>query len=581
MALPNPLASRWGRLMAFFFLYVTEGIPLGFTATTMASQMKRAGVGETEIGLFVGSLYLPWGWKWIAGPFVDVVYSNRIGARRGWILGTQILMMLSLLACMPIELSAQNLTLITVVVFIHNMFCATQDVAIDSLACNVLHEDEMGQANGLMFAGQTLGIPLGGACVLYLLDGIDITWMPIASQGMKDWFAAGVPLQATYAFVMLCILLVTVFVAWPMREEPKESPPADETRLRKLYDELTGRWDWAPEGQAKLWQRGVIAVAARLGAAFVRELLPRNLKSRFSEVQLHLADYVLTAGQSFFRSRAAFFALIFALLPPGAVALNLALQKTVAVEIGYTNTDLADLEVVASIVWAVACILGGFISDRLGHLKCLAVFLAMIAVPTYWCAWKMQQEGMIHPQSAAVVVQELCPECNQPLPAGGQATHSHDDRTETTNERADKAETTTATEGATTTGNSDAEQDNEVEAGIFQRSDTPPMAGYFWWAVMAYMVCQGLMYGTRTAIFMRIANPDVAATQFTAYMAMMNLVTAYSAAWQGYSISHWGYPITLFVDATFGLACIAVLPFLRTDTKPDNDASQAVAASEQ
>jgi hypothetical protein len=31
--LQDPLATRSGRLTAFFILYVTEGIPLGFTAT--------------------------------------------------------------------------------------------------------------------------------------------------------------------------------------------------------------------------------------------------------------------------------------------------------------------------------------------------------------------------------------------------------------------------------------------------------------------------------------------------------------------------------------------------------------------
>jgi PAT family beta-lactamase induction signal transducer AmpG len=60
MRFPNLLASRNGRLAAFFFLYLTEGIPLGFTATAIATQMRRQGVGPAEIGAFVASLYLPW-----------------------------------------------------------------------------------------------------------------------------------------------------------------------------------------------------------------------------------------------------------------------------------------------------------------------------------------------------------------------------------------------------------------------------------------------------------------------------------------------------------------------------------------
>ena len=81
IALPDLLASRKGRLTAFFLLYVTEGIPLGFTATAIAAQMRRQGLGPADIGAFVGSLYLPWAFKWAVGPFVDVFSSDRFGRR--------------------------------------------------------------------------------------------------------------------------------------------------------------------------------------------------------------------------------------------------------------------------------------------------------------------------------------------------------------------------------------------------------------------------------------------------------------------------------------------------------------------
>ena len=80
----NLLASRH-RLAAFFALYLTEGIPLGFTATAVATQMRRQGLGPAEIGAFVASLYLPWAFKCAFGPFVDVLSSDRWGRRRMWI----------------------------------------------------------------------------------------------------------------------------------------------------------------------------------------------------------------------------------------------------------------------------------------------------------------------------------------------------------------------------------------------------------------------------------------------------------------------------------------------------------------
>ena len=83
--LPNLLATRKGRLAAFFALYVTEGIPLGFAATAIAYHLRKLGVGPAEIGAFVGSFYLPWAFKWAFGPLVDVFRSQRWGHRRAWI----------------------------------------------------------------------------------------------------------------------------------------------------------------------------------------------------------------------------------------------------------------------------------------------------------------------------------------------------------------------------------------------------------------------------------------------------------------------------------------------------------------
>ena len=59
-AMFNLLATRRGRLVAFFLLYVTEGIPLGFTAVAVATYMRTRGVDPAAIGTFVATLYLPW-----------------------------------------------------------------------------------------------------------------------------------------------------------------------------------------------------------------------------------------------------------------------------------------------------------------------------------------------------------------------------------------------------------------------------------------------------------------------------------------------------------------------------------------
>jgi PAT family beta-lactamase induction signal transducer AmpG len=92
----------------------------------------------------------------------------------------------------------------------------------------------------------------------------------------------------------------------------------------------------------------------------------------------------------------------------------------------------------------------------------------------------------------------------------------------------------------------------------------PPNLVWWFWAVsIAFSVFQGLMYGVRTALFMDICTPAVAATQFTAYMALLNVVISYSAVWQGKCVASMGYPVMLLIDALTGAICVFLLPLMK------------------
>ena len=426
---PNLLASKKGGLTAFFLLYVTEGIPLGFTATAIATQMRRQGLGPVAIGAFVGSLYLPWAFKWIAGPFVDTFSSDRFGRRRLWILMMQLGMMGTLLIAMPVNIVTE-LGLFTLIILFHNAFGATQDVAIDALAVNVLPEDERGLANGYMFAGASIGQAIGGSGVLFL--------------------SAVLPFGTTYFFVIGAIFLVTLFVVLPLKE---------------------------PAGPRR----------------------PISGRGAMADIRSELATFVRDAWRAFTGSRGALVGVIVSLLPIGAYALSLALQSNLAVELGLDDNQVAQLNLVSTVVFALACIAGGWLSDRYGRRRMLALFIFLTVIPTLWLAWTMQQAHWIMP------IDPNAP--NRPLPSA---------------------------------------------ALVFT----------FWTAVIAFNVFQGLYYGVRSALFMDVTTPAVAATQFTAYMAMANLVISYTSWWQGLSIVRWGYPITLGLDAAFGLVVLFFLPFM-------------------
>ena len=435
MQLPNLLATRLGRLSAFFFLYVTEGIPLGFGATAIATQLRRADVGPAEIGAFVGSFYLPWAFKWAFGPFIDVFVSERLGRRRGWILGTQIMLVVTLLVASQFDLPAQ-LGLLTGVLLVHNSFGAMQDVAIDALAVNTLRPDERGVANGVMFAGAAMGLALGGSGVLFLMP----------------YFG----LQGGFYFVAGCIATVTVFVVLPLRE------PAT-------------------------------ALAERRAA---------GLASAGREMRRFCAE----AFRSFLGTRGAFAGLFFALLPAGAMSLGLALQTNLAVDLGLNDASVAWLALWSQIIAASCMVLGGWLSDRYGRRRTLFIYLALMSLPVFYLTAVLSQHGWVTPNPAE---------------------------------------------------------------GALRRDVPAALVTALWVAVLLYSVAQGLMYGTRSAIFMDVTNPRVAATQFTAYMAMMNMAIAYSATWQGIAVEALGYPKTLLIDAITGLLCLAVLPLIKPSATPE------------
>ncbi|MCA9753272.1 MAG: MFS transporter, partial [Gemmatimonadetes bacterium] len=185
------LETKGGRLTAFSLLYLSEGIPFGFSAIALVAYLRQSGVGLTEIGLFTGSLYLPWSFKWAWGPLVDLVRIQRFGPRRFWIVISQIMMIVTLGVVMAFDPGA-NLKLLTLLIVIHNVFASMQDVAIDALAVEVLPEHERGLANGFMFGASYLGQAVGGSGAL--------------------WMSAKFGFSATYPFVCGMLALILVFV---------------------------------------------------------------------------------------------------------------------------------------------------------------------------------------------------------------------------------------------------------------------------------------------------------------------------------------------------------------------------------
>jgi len=100
------------------------------------------------------------------------------------------------------------------------------------------------------------------------------------------------------------------------------------------------------------------------------------------------------------------------------------------------------------------------------------------------------------------------------------------------------------------------------------------LSSMFWWACIVFSVFSGLLFGARAALFMDITTPAVAATQFTAYMALLNLTTSYVKFLEGVVGRDWGYPALLSIECAAGVLCILLLPFMTTTRVQSQDAGE-------
>jgi PAT family beta-lactamase induction signal transducer AmpG len=99
MRMPNLLATRQRPPDGLLLSLRDRGHPAGLCRHRRGHAVAPPGRGAgRDRRLCRLSFYLPWAFKWAFRPFIDVFTSERLGRRRGWILGTQIMLIVTLLA---------------------------------------------------------------------------------------------------------------------------------------------------------------------------------------------------------------------------------------------------------------------------------------------------------------------------------------------------------------------------------------------------------------------------------------------------------------------------------------------------
>ena len=162
-----------GKLSLLGALYLAQGLPFGFFMQTLPAVMRKQGYKLSSIS-FAALLTLPWALKFLWAPLVDryPAPSPTVSARRTrWIVACQLLGGLAF-AALAFRGSLEHLRTLFIGFAVLNLISATQDIATDGLAVDMLDGKERGYANGIQVAGYRAGMVLGGGLLLLVVDRI-------------------------------------------------------------------------------------------------------------------------------------------------------------------------------------------------------------------------------------------------------------------------------------------------------------------------------------------------------------------------------------------------------------------------
>ncbi len=194
------LALRSRRTAAVSLLSFSSGLPLGLVWIAIPTWLARVGVDIKVIGLFTLA-QAPWSFKFLWSPLMDryALPLTRLGRKLGWTLLWQILLLVTTLILGGVATRPDVIWIIGALTLAIAFASASQDIAIDAYAVEVLRPDEQGIAVGAriaiyraaMFVAGGLTITLAGlwswpvmfcAIAALYLPMMVVTWLAPAPQ---------------------------------------------------------------------------------------------------------------------------------------------------------------------------------------------------------------------------------------------------------------------------------------------------------------------------------------------------------------------------------------------------------------
>ena len=196
-------AVRSWRTLSVVLLSFSSGMPLGLVWIAIPDWMATAGVDIRIVGLFTLA-QVPWTFNVVWAPLMDRYPPPFLGRRRGWAVIAQVGLLVGTLGVADVGAHPDAPWLVLALTFAVALAAASQDIAVDAYAVDVLRKEEQGAAVGARIALYRVGMFAAGAATISL-------------AGRSSWTLVCAGLAALY----LPMLLVTFFAPEPRNQQPE------------------------------------------------------------------------------------------------------------------------------------------------------------------------------------------------------------------------------------------------------------------------------------------------------------------------------------------------------------------------
>ncbi|HEY0095739.1 MAG TPA: MFS transporter [Archangium sp.] len=178
--------ASW-RTASVTLLSFASGLPLGLVWIAIPDWLRSNGVDIRVVGL-VTLAQAPWSFKFIWSPLMDRYVPPFWGRRRGWMAVAQVALFATTLALAGMGTNPEAAWMVGALALAVAFASATQDIAIDAYAVEVLRKEEQGVAVGARVALYRAAMFIAGSAAITLAGwvswrlvviGLALLYLPI------------------------------------------------------------------------------------------------------------------------------------------------------------------------------------------------------------------------------------------------------------------------------------------------------------------------------------------------------------------------------------------------------------------